>query len=164
MCGSMVDIQSATAKIRRLGGASMRPHLIRFLRPMSHLRQSRATLMRDPLSLVKVASMTGRVARCVMARRTVARLVFEIERCSRPILCDFDARQSRALKTRDKIAGVTSVFGLFGCSDVITDVNAHVIQLSQTHTHTRTHTHTHTRARARTGRDVMLWRVQSSRS
>jgi len=42
-----------------------------------------------------------------MARRTVARLVFGIERCS--ILCDFDARQSLASKTRDKIAGVTSV-------------------------------------------------------
>jgi len=36
---------------------------------------------------VKVASVTGRVARCVMARRTVARLVFGIQ----------------------KIAGVTSV-------------------------------------------------------
>jgi len=36
----------------------------------------------------KVASVTVRVARCVMARRTVARLVFGIERCS--ILCDFD--------------------------------------------------------------------------
>jgi len=33
---------------------------------------------------------------------------FGIERCS--ILCDFDARQSRASKTRDKIAGVTSVW------------------------------------------------------
>jgi len=36
-------------------------------------------------------------------------LVFGTERSS--ILCDFDARQSRALKTRDKIAGVTSVLG-----------------------------------------------------
>jgi len=44
----------------------------------------------------KVASVTGRIARCVMARRTVARVVFGIERCS--ILCDFDARQSRATK------------------------------------------------------------------
>jgi len=58
-------------------------------------------------SCVKVASVTGRIARCVMARRTVTRLVFGIERCS--ILCDFDARQSRASKTRDKIACVTSV-------------------------------------------------------
>ena len=55
----------------------------------------------------KVASGTERVARCVVARRTVARLVFGIQRCS--ILCDFDARQSRASKTRDKIAGITSV-------------------------------------------------------
>jgi len=61
---------------------------------MSHLRQSCATV-------------TGRIARCVTARRTVARLVFGIERCS--ILCDFDARQSHASKTRDKISGVTSV-------------------------------------------------------
>ena len=77
------------------------------VRPMSHLRQSRATLTRDKGSLVKVASVTGRVARCVVARRIVARLVFAIERCS--ILCDFDARQSHVSKTRDKIAGVTSV-------------------------------------------------------
>jgi len=74
---------------------------------MSHLRQSRATLTRDKGSRVKVASVTGRVARCVMTRRTVARLVFGTERCS--ILCDFDARQSRESKTRDKIARVTSV-------------------------------------------------------
>jgi len=74
---------------------------------MSHLRQSRATLTRDKGSRVKVASVTGRIARCVMARRTVAQLVLGIERCS--ILCDFDSRQSRASKTRDKIAGVTSV-------------------------------------------------------
>jgi len=67
---------------------------------MSHLRQSRATLTRDKESRVKVASVTRRVARCVMARRTVARLVFGIERCS--FLCDCDARQSRASKTRDK--------------------------------------------------------------
>ena len=72
------------------------------IRPMSHLRQSRATLTRDKGSRAKVASVTGRVARCVMARRTVARLVVGIER--------FDARhQSRASKSRDKIAGVTSV-------------------------------------------------------
>ena len=51
--------------------------------------------------------MTGRVARCDMARRTVARLVFGIERCS--ILCDFDAR----IESRDKIAGVTSVLQSF---------------------------------------------------
>jgi len=74
---------------------------------MSHLRQGRATLTRDNGSRVKVASVTGLVARCVMARRTVARLVFGIERCS--ILCDFDARQSHASNTRDKIAGVTSI-------------------------------------------------------
>ena len=49
-------------------------------------------------SRVKVASVTGLVARCVMARRTVARLVFGIERCS--ILCDFDARQNRATKSQ----------------------------------------------------------------
>jgi len=49
-------------------------------------------------SRVKVASVTGRVTRCVMARRTVARLVFAIERCS--ILCDFDARQCRASKSQ----------------------------------------------------------------
>jgi len=50
----------------------------------------------------------GRVARCDVARRTVARLVFGIEHCS--ILCGFDARQSWASETRDKkIAGVTSV-------------------------------------------------------
>jgi len=46
----------------------------------------------------KVASVTGRIARCVVARRTVARLVFGTERCS--ILCDFDARQSRAPKSQ----------------------------------------------------------------
>jgi len=74
---------------------------------MSHLRQSRATLTPDKGSRVKVASGTERVARCVVARRTVARLVFGIQLCS--ILCDFDARQSRASKTRDKIAGITSV-------------------------------------------------------
>ena len=77
------------------------------VRPMSHLRQSRATLTHDKGSRVKVASVTGHIARCVMARRTVARLVFGIERCS--ILCDFDARQSRTSLTRDKIAGVTSL-------------------------------------------------------
>jgi len=49
---------------------------------MSHLRQSRATVTRDKGSRVKVANVTGRVARCVIARRTVARLVFGIERCS----------------------------------------------------------------------------------
>jgi len=54
------------------------------VRPMSHLRQSRATLTRDERSRVKVASVTGRVARCVMVRRTVARLVFGIERCHDP--------------------------------------------------------------------------------
>jgi len=42
----------------------------------------------------KVASVTGRVARCIMARRTVARLVFGIERCS--ILL----RQRRATKSQ----------------------------------------------------------------
>jgi len=63
---------------------------------MSHLRKSRATLTREKGLRVKVASVAGRVAR----------LVFGIERCS--ILCDFDARQSRASKKRDKIAGVTS--------------------------------------------------------
>jgi len=52
----------------------------------------------DKGSRVNVASMTGHVARCVMARRTVARLIFGIERCS--ILCDFDARQSRATKSQ----------------------------------------------------------------
>ena len=78
---------------------------------MSRLRQSRATLTRDKGSRVKVASVTGHITRCVMARRTVAQPVFGIglERCS--ILCDFDESQSRALKTRDKIAGVTSVLG-----------------------------------------------------
>jgi len=74
---------------------------------MSHLRQSHVTLTRDMGSRVKVASVTWRVARCVMARRTIALLVFGIERCCIP--CDFDARQSRASMTRDKIAGVTSV-------------------------------------------------------
>jgi len=49
----------------------------------------------------------GFVARCVMARHTVARLVFGNQRCC--ILCNFDVRQSCASKTRDKIAGVTSV-------------------------------------------------------
>jgi len=68
------------------------------LRPMSHLQQSRATLTRDKGSRVKVASGTGHVARCVMARRTVARLVFGIERCC--IVCDFDARQRRATKSQ----------------------------------------------------------------
>jgi len=63
--------------------------------------------MRDKGSRVKIASVTGRVARCVMARRTVARLVFGIEHCS--ILCDFDARQSRVSKTRNKIADVALV-------------------------------------------------------
>ena len=43
-----------------------------------HLRQSRAPLTREKGSCVKIASGTGRVARCVMARRTVARLVFGI--------------------------------------------------------------------------------------
>ena len=33
-------------------------------------------------------------------------VVFGIERCS--ILCDFDARQSRASKSRDKFAGLIS--------------------------------------------------------
>jgi len=42
-----------------------------------------------------------------MARRTVARLVFGIER--RSILCDSYARLSRSSKMRDKIAGVASV-------------------------------------------------------
>jgi len=74
---------------------------------MSHLRQSRATLTRDKGSRLKVASGTGRVAHCVMAHCTVARLVFGIERCS--ILCDCDARQSRMSLMRDKIARVTSV-------------------------------------------------------
>jgi len=44
--------------------------------------------MRDKGSRVTVASVTGRIARCVVARRTVARLVFGVERCSIP--CDFD--------------------------------------------------------------------------
>jgi len=61
----------------------------------------------DKGSRVKVTSGTGRVACRDMARRTVAWLVFGIERCS--ILCDFDTRQSRTSKTHDKIAGVTSV-------------------------------------------------------
>jgi len=62
---------------------------------MSHLRQSGATLTRDKGSRVRVLSVAGR---CVMARRTVARLVFGIERCS--ILCDFDARQGHATKSQ----------------------------------------------------------------
>ena len=66
-----------------------------------------ATKSRDKGSRVKVASVTGHVARCIMARRTVARLIFGIERCS--ILCDCDARQSRASKTCDRIASVTPV-------------------------------------------------------
>jgi len=37
---------------------------------MSHLRQSHATLMRDKGSRVKVASVTGRVARWDVARRS----------------------------------------------------------------------------------------------
>jgi len=65
----------------------------RTVRPMSHL-----TSTRDKGSRVKVASVTGRVARCVMTRRTVARLVFGTERCS--ILCDFNARQSRVTKSQ----------------------------------------------------------------
>ena len=64
---------------------------------MSHLRESRATLTRDKGSCVKVASVTGHIARCVMARRTVARLVFGIERS---LFCATltrvkDAQQSR---------------------------------------------------------------------
>jgi len=58
---------------------------------MSHLRQGVARQSR----------------KCDRACRTVARLVSGIERCS--ILCDFDARQSRASKTRNKISGVTPV-------------------------------------------------------
>jgi len=61
--------------------------------------------------------VTGRVARRDIARGTVARLVFGIESCS--ILCDFDARQSRASATRDKIAGVTSALWYFNCVEVI---------------------------------------------
>ena len=57
------------------------------------------------------SSVTGRVARRDMALRTIARLVSGIERCS--ILCDFDARQSRASKMSDKIAGVTSVLLIY---------------------------------------------------
>ena len=49
-------------------------------------------------SRIKVASVTGRVARCVMARRTVAQIIFGIERCS--ILCDFDAHQRRATNSQ----------------------------------------------------------------
>ena len=52
------------------------------VRPVSHLRQSRTTLTCDKGPRVKVTSGTGHVARCVMARRTVARLVFGVERCS----------------------------------------------------------------------------------
>jgi len=52
-----------------------------------------ATKLCDKGLHVKVASVTGRFARCVMVRGTVARLVFGIESCS--ILCDFDARHSR---------------------------------------------------------------------
>jgi len=70
---------------------------------MSHLR----TLRRDKGSRVKVASVTGRIARCVVVCHTVARLVFGIERCC--ILCVFDARQSHTSLTRNKIAGVTLV-------------------------------------------------------
>ena len=79
------------------------------LRPMSHLRHSRTTLTRNKGSRVKVASVSGRVARCIMARRTVARLVFGIER--RSILCDSYARLSRSSKMRDYVARVTSVLG-----------------------------------------------------
>jgi len=78
------------------------PQLIYVVRPMSHLRQSRASDFD-----ARRGKCEGCVTRCVMARRTVARLVLRIERCS--ILCDFDARQSRASMTRDRIAGVTSV-------------------------------------------------------
>jgi len=68
------------------------------LRPMSH-RQGVARQSRK----------CDRACRTLrhMARRTVARLVFGIERCS--ILCDFDARRNLVSKSRDKIAGVTSV-------------------------------------------------------
>jgi len=64
---------------------------------MSHLRHRRATLTRDNGSRVIVASVIGHVARCVMARRTVARLVFGTERCS--ILCEV-ARQRQATKSQ----------------------------------------------------------------
>ena len=52
----------------------------------------------DTVARVKVASVTGRVASCVVARRTVARLVFGIERCSIllcSILCNFHAKEAR---------------------------------------------------------------------
>ena len=41
-----------------------------------------ATKLRDFDARQGIASVTGRVARCVMARRTVARLVFRIEHCA----------------------------------------------------------------------------------
>jgi len=88
-------------------------HGLHTLRPMSHLRQSRATLTPDKGSRVKVTSVTGRVARCVVARRTVATLVFGIERCS--VLWGFDARQSRASDTRHNRrcdTGLTSTFSI----------------------------------------------------
>jgi len=78
---------------------------------MSHLRQSGA---RDKGSRVKLTGVTGRVARCVMTRRTVARLVFGIERSlfyatlTRDKNCRFDIdlrpllhlQQSRATKSQ----------------------------------------------------------------
>ena len=57
---------------RHLANMAQHSVTLHSLRPMSHLRQSRATLTRDKGLRVKVASVTRRVARCVMARRTVA--------------------------------------------------------------------------------------------
>jgi len=74
---------------------------------MSHLQQSRSTLTRDKGSRFKVASVTGRVARCDVARHTVVRLIFGKECGS--IVCDFVARQSRPSKMCNKISGMTSV-------------------------------------------------------
>ena len=51
-----------------------------------------ATKLHDFDARQGVASVTGRVARSVMARRTVARLVFGIERCSIVLLLHTEER------------------------------------------------------------------------
>ena len=60
-----------------------------------------------PSGMVSVSNVTGCIACCDVARRTVVRLIFGKECCS--IVCDFDARQSRPSKMCDKSSGVTSV-------------------------------------------------------
>jgi len=60
---------------------------------MSHLRQSRATVTRDKGSRVKVANVTGRVARlCDALCRNVRHALSHFDFDARPLV----ARQSRA--------------------------------------------------------------------